>query len=338
MAYAPRTIYLGLRSNTQYFASKQGFMKLDARLKTLALLYDHLVLEEGVYDCSVGPGGSTTFVTPYQDPAQLKPVRTLKHNFRVGVALTGSDQYDQVINSPTEKRYRAQFESTLQQLDALNPDWLSSTYFDATDDITREADNLASTWIWQDTNLLTDFMPEASHWLRDVVIKSLYIDVARAYLSDVDVALDGFHSALIGRKVATDHIEESANGKRTLRLLVPNVAVLGWEDINVLRKDIGISNLREKLSEFDAAGGSDDDLLRRANEEYQDYMEGHRPRWSKVVAAINWSLLGFTPLSPAAAVAQPILTGNAVRKAQKHWTASFIRVRRYIEKQTEKRA
>jgi hypothetical protein len=333
-----RTIYLGLRSNTQYFASRQGFMKLEARLKALALLYDHIVLEQGVYDCAVGRGGSSAWVWPYDDPEQLKPVRTLKRNFRVAVAVDGSDKYDQVINTPTEKRFRAQFESILQQLAPVHPDWVSAVYFDPTDAITRAADDTARRWMWDDSGLLAGFMPEASHFLRDIVIKSLYIDLARAYHLDTDIAPEGMHSKLIASKAAATDMEVVANGERILPLWIPDVRQASWEDIDHLRKDRGISNLRMKLRELDAAGGSDDELLARANREYQDYMERHRPVWSRFVASINWSLFGFTVLAPIAAVAQPILAGLQVPGEKKHWTASFMRVRRYIEDRTEKQS
>ncbi len=62
MADEPRTAFLGLRSNVHFFASRQGFMNLESRVKPLALLYDRLVFEDGVYECTVGEQGTSAIV------------------------------------------------------------------------------------------------------------------------------------------------------------------------------------------------------------------------------------------------------------------------------------
>jgi hypothetical protein len=82
-------------------------MRLEARLKAMALVYDRVAFERGVYDCSAGPGGSSAWVSPLVDHSQLKPVRTFKNkNFVVRTAISGSEEFSTTINSPTEKRFR----------------------------------------------------------------------------------------------------------------------------------------------------------------------------------------------------------------------------------------
>jgi hypothetical protein len=68
-----RFIFLPLRTNVRSFASRRGFAVLDARLKALALLYDDLLFENGVYDYSVGEQGSFDSLVPFMNNDQLKP-------------------------------------------------------------------------------------------------------------------------------------------------------------------------------------------------------------------------------------------------------------------------
>src|SRR5438105_3259758 len=73
-----RVIFLPLRTNVRYFASRRGFAALDSRLKALALLYDDLLFENGVYDCSVGEQGAFDSLVPFMNDDQLKPRRSLR--------------------------------------------------------------------------------------------------------------------------------------------------------------------------------------------------------------------------------------------------------------------
>jgi hypothetical protein len=167
MANEPRTAFLGLRSNVHFFASRQGFMNLESRVKALALLYDRLVFEDGVYECTVGEQGTSATVQPYHDPVQLRPQRTRKgESFVVRAAITGTEDFHPVIDTRVVKSYRSQFRSTLEQLVPFHPDWALVVDFDHVHrDIGRAADKLAGDWSWRDQRLLEGILPNTEHYL-----------------------------------------------------------------------------------------------------------------------------------------------------------------------------
>jgi hypothetical protein len=337
MADEPRRAFLGLRSNVHFFASRRGFTNLDSRLKALALVYDRLVFEMGVYHITIGEGGSFGVVSPYSgNPSELEPIRT-QHGtpFSVRAALTGSDDYETVIATSTVKSYRAQFITTLQELMRLKTEWSDIADYTIVGPgmiAAQDADRIANGWIWDDSQLLKDFEPNLPRYLRDALIKHLYTDVARATLLKSDVAPDDFHSKLLKRKVSQGAEAWSAGGARTLRLLLPDIRYAKWEDITELRKDRGLNNLRAKLREFDAISLSDTNLIRRVSEEYASDVEEYRPRWHQAGATLFWNLLNYVPF---ANIAGPMVQAKAsIQKAaaaQSHWTASLMRIRRRVE-------
>lgn len=329
MSDTPRAVFLGLRSNVHFFASQRGFLQLDTRIKTLALVYDTLVFEDGVYDANIGEGGSFRLVSPYQDESQLKPVRTRRGQpFGVRAALTGTDDYHTVIATTSVKAYRSQFISTLQQLAPLRPDWARTVDGVATE-WASAADTVARDWKWKDGDLLRDILPDEHHFFRDALIDHLYTDLARAYVFGMDLAPDGVHATLLRRKAADARLHDAASGVRTLGLLLPAVHRASWHDIADLRKDRGLANLRAKLREHDAAGGSDVDRLRRITEEYAADVEKYQPRWRNVGITIGWNILSAIPfVSIPAGVAQTGVSIGQVVRAKNHWTATLMRVRR----------
>jgi hypothetical protein len=328
----PRTVLLGLRSNVHFFASHQGFAKLDARVKALSLLYDHVVLEDGVYEGSVGETGSDGWVMPLISEEQLRPLRTRRgQRFTVRAWLGGSDTKSTVFDTTLVKSFRAQFISIADQAAAANPDWLSLEAFDSLDSEVKEADRLRGSWEWEDRKILDELLAGLPRFLKSTIIRHLYTDLARAYVWGIDAAPDGEHSRLLNMKVSDQSIAAMSGG-RTLRLAVPDIRHATWEDLAGLRKDPGLKNLRAKLQEIDVAGLTDEEVVRRLEREHAEELSRRMPQWRRFAATVGWNLLSFVPaVGPASSTAQTAGSLAATVRARRHWTATLMRIRRRAE-------
>jgi hypothetical protein len=332
----PRTVLLGLRSNVHFFASHQGFAKLDARVKALSLLYDHVVLEDGVYEGSVGEAGSDGWVMPLMSEEQLRPLRTRRgERFAVRAWLEGSDTKSTVFDTTLVRSFRAQFISIADQAASADPDWLSLEGFDSLDSDVREADRLRGSWEWEDREILDELLVDLPRFLKGAIVRHLYTDLARAYVLGIDASPDGEHSRLLNMKVSDQSIAAMSGG-RTLRLAVPDIRNATWEDVAELRKDPGLKNLRAKLQEIDVAGLTDEEVIRTLEREHAEELRRRMPRWRGFAVKVGWNLLSFVPLvGPPSSAFQTAGSLASTVRARRHWTATLMRIRRRAEARRE---
>lgn len=338
MSREERGAFLGLYSNVHFFASQQGFKSLEGRVKALSLLYDKLLFETGIYNGHIGEEGSFQEVAPFRgNPEELKPVRTRKDRpLNVMFSHDGSDEVHSAIHTPTVKLYRAQFITILQDLGRIKADWAYFTSFALGTDgyqLAQEADRLARDWMWRDREILAQLEPDTPQFWRNVLISHLFTDLARSSLLGLDIAPDGRHDGILRGTVLARGESRSESGIRSLSLLLPDIRQASWQDIADLRKDRGIQNLRARLREFDADGGSDAELIREINAAYAKDMERYRPSWRGTAVNIAWNLVtSVVSLGLAPTVIQ---SGKAITDtlaAKEHWTASLMRLRSRVQK------
>jgi hypothetical protein len=327
-----RKAFLGLRSNVHFFASHHGFARLDTRVKALSLLYDEVMLEAGVYEGSVGEGFSDGWVMPFTSEDQLRPMRTRRGaDFRLTVSLEGSTQPSSTMSTTLVKSFRAQFISLAREAASAKADWMQFVNFDALSEGVKEADRLRSSWEWEDRALIDEMLPDIPRFLKSALVRHLYTDLARAYLFGFEAAPDGEHAHLLQMK-ASDASEIALGGGRVLRLAVPDIRLATWEDIAELRRDRGLSNLREKLREIEVAGLTDQEVIARLEREHAEELARRMPRWRDRAVDVAWNLVSFIPIVGQASGAIQIAarTPSTVR-AQRHWTASLMRIRQRTE-------
>src|SRR6266550_531416 len=249
-----RFIFLPLRTNVRYFASRRGFAALDARLKALALLYDDLLFENGVYDCSVGEQGAFDSLVPFINDEQLKPRRT-RRGAPMGVNMQNerTGEWVKMIATRSLKAFRAQFISTLDDLVTIKPKWAHYVSFSPGIPGYRDlkaASDLARDWTWTERDLVKQALPDTPSFLRDKIHTNLNLDLARAAMMGVDLSPDALHEPLLLAKAAAAPLDLHATGERALRLVLPELASASWKDVAEIRRSAGLTALRDKLREL----------------------------------------------------------------------------------------
>jgi hypothetical protein len=333
----PRRAFLGLRSNVHFFKSPAGALNLASRLKALALLYDQLIFEVGVYDTLIAEHMVHERVSPWRgDLDALKPTRS-KRGRPLVLTYKSLEQpgIGGTVETAEQQRYRAQFISTILELISIDADWAGLVCFlpQAQHFPTgQRAKQVAQEWIRQDEAELLQVEKRLPEYWRRALIKHLYTDVAHSLLLGADVAPDERHEKILRHLAAQGRHTAPTSGIHTLTLRLPNVQRATWQQVSEMRKDPGIESLRARLRECDAAGGSDADLIRRIDEEYARDMERYRPSWRDATISIAWNLISAMPL--IGSIPAVIQTGMALAEAdasRRHWTVSLMRIHRRLE-------
>jgi hypothetical protein len=331
----PRAIYLGLRSNVRFFASRQGFARLSNRIKGLSLLYDTLLFEDGVYEARIGDDAATQFVFPLVSPHQLRPLRNrVGMAFGVRVAETGSDEYHTVLAAKNVQSFRAQFITVADEMTAGQADWFEKGSLLPT--YAEQAKDLAHQWDHDEDSLAKKLWPDVHPRLRSIVHENLNLDLASAAVLGMHLAPDALHQPMLHAKAAASQVELHGSGERTLWAVLPNIAEATWEDVASLRKDPGLSDLRAKLAEIDDATLDGEDLYQATFQAALDDAEQRRPRW--FVSGL-WSVVNLLsgPIAPVLATAG---VANDVRRswrADRRWTAALVRARQRLRQSARER-
>ncbi len=340
-----RSIFFGLRTNVQFFASHLGYSALETRLKVFSLLYDQVVVERGVYEAHIGENGSWEFVTP--EPVrreQLGPIRTKRGTpFGVAILQEGSSVPVPIMGTTLVKAYRAQFYSVLQEAIGAKADWIGFAEFgpggrhsqvdDAAGELTRR-------WDWDERDLAKSVFPDQPRYLRDKVHSSLNLDLARAVILGLALAPDGIHAPLLDAKVKqSDEIESQPAGNAALALVLPDVRHATWRDIAAIRKDKGLRYLRDRLRELEAGATSEPLLEQAVREALLAEVEQKMPNWGATAIDATVNVIA-SPIPVVGTVVTAISAGKNVAdtwKDRTSWTATLVRARRRLSKKGRRR-
>jgi hypothetical protein len=324
----PRAIYLGLHTNVRFFASKQGFATLSNRVKGLSLLYDRVLLEEGVYEAHIGDDGATQYVGPLVDPHQLRPFRNrVGVPFGVKIAKTGSDDFHTVVAATNVQRFGSQFITLAEQMTAGGADWFDVGTLRP--EYSQQAKKLAERWTGEEDDLAETLWPGMHPRLRSMIHENLNLDLACTAVLGMHLAPDALHQPMLHAKAAASRLELHGSGERTLWAVLPNIAEATWENVVHLRKDPGLSDLRAKLAEIDDAALDGEDLYQATFHAALDEAERRRPRW--FVSGL-WSVVNLLS-GPIAPILTTAGIANDVRRswrANRIWTAALVRARQRL--------
>jgi hypothetical protein len=327
---AQRAIYLGLRSNVRFFASQTGFARLSSRVKGLSLLYDRVLLEEGVYEAHVGDDGATQFHGPLVDSHQLKPFpNRIGVPFGVQIAKTGSDDFHTVVAATNVQSFRAQFITLTEEMTEGKADWFKHGTLHPT--YQEQAHDLAKVWDREEDGLAEKLWPEMHPRLRSIIHENLNLDLASAAVLGMHLAPDGLHQPLLHAKAAAKRVALHGSGERTLWVVLPNLGVATWADISELRKDAGLRDLRAKLADIDQAALEGEDVYQTSLLAALEEAERRRPRW--FVSGL-WSVLSLV----AGPIALPLTAAGIAKdvrrswRADRTWTAALVRARQRLRK------
>jgi hypothetical protein len=330
-----RTAIFMLRSNVRFFASRLGFATLDSRLKAASLIYDQVVLEEGIYDCQVGEGGAFQTVRQLMEPEDLLPVRNRPGApFGVSMAPTGSTDFRTVLSATTEQVFRSQFHSFASEAHQAKADWIYWWTQDGSPSKADEVDKRLREWNWSESEFVKSLFPGKSRRLAELINANLNRDLAWSSALSADLAPDGLHGPLLSQKAGSrpEHARREGAAIHVLQLVLPEIRQASWSDIRSLRRDKGLTNLRAKLRELSADEVNDGEVQRRLIDEYEQELERRRPRWHRegVVAAVNFAL-GFIPgVSGLASASSAIQSAVDTGRSDYSWHATLFRLRRRL--------
>lgn len=340
MSDRERIAFFGLRTNVSYFASHEGFAKLGTRLKACALLYETVIVEGGVYECTVTDRGAMEFVGPPKGPSDLRPRRT-KRGVIAGMrmAKTDTDNWNTVFAGTVEKQLLAQFHSHIKGLPAKTS-WLQMA--ELTDEADRRARKVSSDWTRRERDRIRELMPDASRFLREKMHENLNFDLARASLIGAELLPDGSTTPLLRSKLNEPGLRILGTGERPLHFLLPDLASATWEEIAQLRKFRGFMRLRAKLRELDDVSLSDDSVHRKIENEFLTEIERHAPRWRSVALSAGMIVLSAVP--PVATAVEVVkASGDAIEMGKDvadhvrdrgSWAATLIRARHHLRART----
>jgi hypothetical protein len=121
----PSTIFFPLRTNVNYFQSKQEYMDLQSRVKQSLILYDKVVFQAGEYQCIVGPEG---IIQNFQIPdkerrrqlgVQLEEDDIQANHFWLSVRPSNAnppEPFTTILDSPLERIFRSQFHTLVSEI------------------------------------------------------------------------------------------------------------------------------------------------------------------------------------------------------------------------------
>lgn len=266
-------IYFPLRSNARALITGTPLISVQWRIKIGALLHDTVVLEDGMWETSAGPGGSTAFWHP---PAEELPKLQTPYErghakrqafFVQAKSHEGSGQWQPIIDSPTDIYWRASFRPLLAHLPKHLP-WLKLGNVA----LTSQGKKVAKDWAnldRQDSQICQQ-IPE--HFVRNLVLKSANHDLVVASGVGAAVSMDSYHAKLIRARLRRGEARPVL-GHKALPVLIPHVGDLDWVDIDEIRRMRSLRHLRALLREIEAAAWetatSLEDFEREIRQQYE---------------------------------------------------------------------
>jgi len=325
---SPRTCLFPLRTNCGFYRA-HGEMALRARVKEAAILYETVLLQEGLYTATIGRAGSIETVEPNPTrPGTLRDLNLKGGDFSLAVRPSDSDgPFRTIMHGTVERRFHAEYGSLANEIaDALKtrdlPEWIQLVAFEANPGAKAAIQDMAR----KDAREKGLWRRQGSDYLKTRVLENLNHDLGASAALDADVSMDRYFLPLVRRKGAAT----ATSGQLALTILLPNLASLPWEQIADAREHAGIESFRTQLTEIEqqawqeVAEGKEiaQSILRRA---VIDLAEGWRPPSRfETAGKIGVDLvLGLHPIAAAAGAAIDLREAEMKRAA---WGACFLRL------------
>jgi hypothetical protein len=231
-------------------------MGMRRRLKFASLLYDHVVLEEGVLQMHAGSLGGFSVVeydlppeqARWQTPEQRHADQASQFQLNIGPEDTPgvpATVMHPVLVSDNEIAWRATLEPFAAELPP-GADWV---HFGRTKDPRGDLARIMSQWTWADQRnpALKAAIPVL--FVREAVIKNADRDLAVAADNGLAAAVDPFHMQVVAQRF-NDEAGWRLRGY-SVPVLYPQVGDLPWEVIADLRREPNIARFRAVLQEVE---------------------------------------------------------------------------------------
>jgi hypothetical protein len=240
-------IYFPLAANAAGLVVGAQWAAFERRVKLAALLYDELVLDDGYWIGSSGPGGRAEMRRPRNDPG-FPGLQTARERASAKALNQFSLMVDtqELAGGPAEVVWRATFDPIKQKLPA-KARWVEFATFKLNDEGKQLADGLIDDDL-RDTVLAGRFRGRLT---RDMVVTNAGHGFALASVIDAAVSMDRVHGEVIAARVRRG-VASIAMGRRALDVKFPAVGALSWSQVHEARSIRGLPKLRAVLAEIEA--------------------------------------------------------------------------------------
>ena len=339
-------VYFPLKSSVELFDDRET-PEAVTRVKQAAILYDEVIIEDGLYTAAISTQGSNSWWEPWSwvDEEKLKHTR---RKGKPGSPVSFGVQRQPGPGEPGEGPmqmfsqggliidYAAEFHTgILDDLAELEPDWLqviapggtTAGWPEELRDTVRQLDQ----GVFFDRELMED----RNAFEKGFITKNFNQDAAMASYLDATFNVTSLYEPMLERgNLVRDHA-----GHAALELLAPNVGSLTWEAIIEFRDHPGLKEARERLREVEEKAAETDptdaqEFRDRVQAEitslFFQALEELRPHWAESTAKeVTKTAIGLIPaVGPLAA---GLASAGEIAAAEAHyrrsWHAALLKLR-----------
>ncbi|MFC5503194.1 hypothetical protein ACFPJ4_13175 [Lysinimonas soli] len=351
---APPTgeVFFPLASNAHSLVAGAGIGSVRGRLKTAAILYQHVLVEAGQVTIHAGANASMAWRDGF-DPSQLPEWQSTRQrslaqggSFYASVAPEASYGVPspgptvEIVNSVASIAWAPTFHPFAREL-PKDQDWLT---FGFPGDVDPSFDSLLTALKRVDAHNPALDRLVSEHFVKSQLIDDVAKDLVTGASGGWDVSVDSFHARVFAARSAAD-----ANLKVrafALPILVPGVRSLPWEEIAKIRKAKSIELLRATLREVEVeayeiaiAGG---DIERAVHSTFQKKIAAATSGVDRLLPTAGMALANLTiglaagyatiglgwygpiaSLAPAATIATIDVASRLKARRQRSWIGLF---------------
>lgn len=239
------SLFIPLRSNAAWFANDDTVARLNSQLKTAAMLYDQLLLEDGRYFITADAGGQG-----YQShmPSQFLPKedRDSIAYFTPGGTFSLAAGDKQVLSGIAAASYQADFFPVLNKSGIINETFLRWHNKNLNPAIENELKTRASRDV--DSGRFNDVLPP-HRFIQKALLAGVYRDMTLAHVLNMPCSMDYHAAPVIDRHrdgLATIEIRPLL-WQYWLHLEFPDFSRLHWHEVCELRDSDAGRSFREMM-------------------------------------------------------------------------------------------
>lgn len=240
------SIYFPSRTNVHYWDLETLELDLSSRLKLSAIVYDELILDDGVYTALIGPNLSVEIVTPLAK--EQLPAGYLDSLPKEGgeFSLTFNDLG---LSSPAQRRYQVSFRALFEEAGLPNCSWINFNQQKLNEEIVNTIKQKAQ----EDLNIFHDGGVE-TYLLHLHIIQSVIHDWIFGSIHGWDLNLDPMHETYLRQKLfLLNEQVDALNPPVDFDIVfphLPDLSLVPWEQIIETREHPSAIAFRKNLADI----------------------------------------------------------------------------------------
>lgn len=289
-------LFFPLRTGVELFEDRTSPAAV-ARAKQASILYDELIFEDGLYEVSITPQGSSGWWTPPgwltdEHLEQSRRVQPSGTTFTFSMGPQGEEQMTQFINAPLTVDYASEYHTgILDDLQSRGVDWIKQVSTgDRLPKSTAEG-KLAHERELRDRfdhDLLSELRPNET-FLRRWIIENFHRDSVLSAAQGASFSL----TSLFVPMLEHHGLKPTTGGQTALQVVVPDLSSLPWDGIIEFRNHAGSEEARTMLRTFDEKASQEEpgDALAyfsRVSQQVNDAVfaayDDLRPSWPRSIS------------------------------------------------------